>query len=159
MLNIVLDYGARLIRLPVEARTVPDRLRHAARDLCPKDRGENVKANGPHSHLNVRVKRNHVVTTGLLASNANVPDIATDATARHEHTQTLAPDLVELFEEPRVVIDCPHLVGVAIVFFESPVRRRGDDEMQDRKSTRLNSSHGYISYAVFCLKKKIRNYN
>src|SRR2546422_7834219 len=39
---------------------------------------------------------------------------------------------------------------------------RGSDELlprpvlqrQDRKSTRLNSSHGYISYAVFCLKKK-----
>src|SRR2546429_6745920 len=30
-------------------------------------------------------------------------------------------------------------------------RRSGDG---DRKSTRLNSSHGYISYAVFCLKKK-----
>src|SRR5687768_17883936 len=28
---------------------------------------------------------------------------------------------------------------------------------QDRKSTRLNSSHGYISYAVFCLKKKKYN--
>src|SRR3990172_11596067 len=27
----------------------------------------------------------------------------------------------------------------------------------DRKSTRLNSSHGYISYGVFCLKKKIRS--
>src|SRR2546422_4144333 len=27
-------------------------------------------------------------------------------------------------------------------------------EVIDRKSTRLNSSHGYISYAVFCLKKK-----
>src|SRR5205809_2916971 len=27
----------------------------------------------------------------------------------------------------------------------------------DRKSTRLNSSHGYISYAVFCLKKKKRD--
>src|SRR5687768_17672741 len=27
-------------------------------------------------------------------------------------------------------------------------------DQQDRKSTRLNSSHGYISYAVFCLKKK-----
>src|SRR2546422_8044030 len=26
--------------------------------------------------------------------------------------------------------------------------------VRDRKSTRLNSSHGYISYAVFCLKKK-----
>src|SRR5207245_10399294 len=28
------------------------------------------------------------------------------------------------------------------------------DELTDRKSTRLNSSHGSISYAVFCLKKK-----
>src|SRR2546422_8114301 len=28
------------------------------------------------------------------------------------------------------------------------------DGERDRKSTRLNSSHGYISYAVFCLKKK-----
>src|SRR2546422_7844942 len=28
--------------------------------------------------------------------------------------------------------------------------------LEDRKSTRLNSSHGYISYAVFCLKKKNR---
>src|SRR2546429_578061 len=33
-----------------------------------------------------------------------------------------------------------------------PPTRMGD--MEDRKSTRLNSSHGYISYAVFCLKKK-----
>src|SRR3989449_7591456 len=30
---------------------------------------------------------------------------------------------------------------------------------RDRKSTRLNSSHGYISYAVFCLKKKIKHYH
>src|SRR2546422_3458685 len=29
---------------------------------------------------------------------------------------------------------------------------------EDRKSTRLNSSHGYISYAVFCLKKKTGDY-
>src|SRR2546422_6138788 len=37
-------------------------------------------------------------------------------------------------------------------------RRRTEDgvggDCGDRKSTRLNSSHGYISYAVFCLKKK-----
>src|SRR2546422_6303729 len=32
--------------------------------------------------------------------------------------------------------------------------RDGGHDEQDRKSTRLNSSHGYISYAVFCLKKK-----
>src|SRR2546429_4003011 len=28
------------------------------------------------------------------------------------------------------------------------------DKLTDRKSTRLNSSHGYISYALFCFKKK-----
>src|SRR2546422_5043750 len=36
---------------------------------------------------------------------------------------------------------------------DGPPGLRGEDE-EDRKSTRLNSSHGYISYAVFCLKKK-----
>src|SRR2546429_2765051 len=33
-------------------------------------------------------------------------------------------------------------------------RHCGPARPRDRKSTRLNSSHGYISYAVFCLKKK-----
>src|SRR2546422_2103051 len=36
----------------------------------------------------------------------------------------------------------------------SPHSRIGGCAVIDRKSTRLNSSHGYISYAVFCLKKK-----
>src|SRR5688500_19341330 len=35
-----------------------------------------------------------------------------------------------------------------------PSARVGRDDAQDRKSTRLNSSHLVISYAVFCLKKK-----
>src|SRR2546429_986652 len=35
--------------------------------------------------------------------------------------------------------------------------RLSETEDRDRKSTRLNSSHGYISYAVFCLKKKQRH--
>src|SRR5258707_10032125 len=38
---------------------------------------------------------------------------------------------------------------------EIPARHRGEGE--DRKSTRLNSSHANISYAVFCLKKKKKN--
>src|SRR5688572_32195743 len=40
--------------------------------------------------------------------------------------------------------------------------RRGEDGRQDprdRKSTRLNSSHSQISYAVFCLKKKNNHYS
>src|SRR2546429_3824061 len=44
--------------------------------------------------------------------------------------------------------------------FAEPAAETGSTQMlagwfaTDRKSTRLNSSHGYISYAVFCLKKK-----
>src|SRR5206468_6859806 len=37
---------------------------------------------------------------------------------------------------------------------EGPAHRPGDSGQGDRKSTRLNSSHDQISYAVFCLKKK-----
>src|SRR5438105_15439119 len=43
--------------------------------------------------------------------------------------------------------------GDAQVVEEAPVAN-GDVRRQDRKSTRLNSSHEWISYAVFCLKKK-----
>src|SRR2546422_7415807 len=46
---------------------------------------------------------------------------------------------------PHRSIDDPHREGT-----------RGR-HLADRKSTRLNSSHGYISYAVFCLKKKKKN--
>src|SRR2546429_4216030 len=46
--------------------------------------------------------------------------------------------------EVALVINTPHGSGA----------RMDGYEIRDRKSTRLNSSHGYISYAVFCLKKK-----
>src|SRR2546422_8454115 len=39
---------------------------------------------------------------------------------------------------------------------ERPDKSADERGAADRKSTRLNSSHGYISYAVFCLKKKKR---
>src|SRR2546422_7242569 len=41
-------------------------------------------------------------------------------------------------------------VRMRVVF----IGRNKNRTQRDRKSTRLNSSHGYISYAVFCLKKK-----
>src|SRR2546429_1496181 len=48
------------------------------------------------------------------------------------------------------------LPGVAhfLNFIEIQFRDEEFIFVADRKSTRLNSSHGYISYAVFCLKKK-----
>src|SRR2546422_4008440 len=42
------------------------------------------------------------------------------------------------------------VIGVPKEYFPQDL----DPAVRDRKSTRLNSSHGYISYAVFCLKKK-----
>src|SRR2546422_11650394 len=53
---------------------------------------------------------------------------------------TLASSLLAL------LLAVPLALGVAIYLTEFAPK--------DRKSTRLNSSHGYISYAVFCLKKK-----
>src|SRR5687768_18229033 len=60
---------------------------------------------------------------------------------------------------------CPradhHRAGLRRILSVGPlVARKGFGDLvealrRDRKSTRLNSSHGYISYAVFCLKKKI----
>src|SRR3712207_8570278 len=57
--------------------------------------------------------------------------------------------------------------GARLRALEDPPRDPADGELgahrdpalQDRKSTRLNSSHANISYAVFCLKKKKKNEN
>src|SRR3712207_8627148 len=63
----------------------------------------------------------------------------------HVFAQDL-PDLLDRIEVVRVAAD---LVGAA-----GAVDLGLDNARQDRKSTRLNSSHTNISYAVFCLKKK-----
>src|SRR5687768_17713938 len=52
-----------------------------------------------------------------------------------------------LVADPRSALVPPRLLDLLEAMGGSPVVAR--------KSTRLNSSHGYISYAVFCLKKKI----
>src|SRR2546429_2203463 len=51
----------------------------------------------------------------------------------------------------------PHGEPVLVLSYDAWQGKFGSDSgVVDRKSTRLNSSHGYISYAVFCLKKKKR---
>src|SRR3989475_1992329 len=46
-----------------------------------------------------------------------------------------------------------HLNAQSLIYYNLALTRRCNPT-QDRKSTRLNSSHSQISYAVFCLKKK-----
>src|SRR2546422_6385536 len=63
--------------------------------------------------------------------------------------RSLLHDIHALDDDPeRLGIDVEHAPFLAAML----AARKGD-----RKSTRLNSSHGYISYAVFCLKKKKNN--
>src|SRR2546422_3486630 len=60
-------------------------------------------------------------------------------------------------QDPGLEIRKPALVRLRNFLQTLPQLGEGCQEVahdQDRKSTRLNSSHGYISYAVFCLKKK-----
>src|SRR3989449_6887894 len=49
-------------------------------------------------------------------------------------------------------------IEASIIYKELAIRGLARRAL-DRKSTRLNSSHGYISYAVFCLKKKKKKNN
>src|SRR5690348_17915815 len=69
---------------------------------------------------------------------------------------------VERFEHSRARA-VPHQVDVCLDFLVVPHAEDTDDvaslgTARDRKSTRLNSSHPSISYAVFCLKKKKKDY-
>src|SRR2546430_2901301 len=67
----------------------------------------------------------------------------------HGVSRVQTQDLGQRVEEPRIVVDDEE--ARRLLFVD---RRRGHVEHRDRKSTRLNSSHSQISYAVFCLKKK-----
>src|SRR5689334_23865460 len=57
------------------------------------------------------------------------------------------------------VLGDPLLAAVEAGAVGVPGVEDGPDREVDRKSTRLNSSHSSISYAVFCLKKKKKNKN
>src|SRR5690606_42008708 len=74
------------------------------------------------------------------------------------------PPQQRLLRQP-VIEQLDHAVGLAdapdllegrklLVVFENAEHEGRNDGVEDRKSTRLNSSHVKISYAVFCLKKK-----
>src|SRR2546422_2363654 len=103
-----------------------------------------------------------------------VPGVLRDESPRHdpalmahqvlEHRVFFGSELEELptapyLAAPRVERQVRHLEHRRRDRLGAPPERLHPSEQllqgeRDRKSTRLNSSHGYISYAVFCLKKK-----
>src|SRR3989449_5037406 len=72
--------------------------------------------------------------------------------------RSLVADSTEIVERAENALKVTDDVFLARVYAAALELFRGR-AWRDRKSTRLNSSHGYISYAVFCLKKKknVRN--
>src|SRR2546429_3656324 len=99
----------------------------------------------------------------LLGGNARVsvrrPRQGLDELAECDDAHTLkALLLLQLLHGARGVP--PAFLAVERQRHACRLRARGANDLErfahrgDRKSTRLNSSHGYISYAVFCLKKK-----
>src|SRR3712207_6979801 len=66
--------------------------------------------------------------------------------------------LLQLVDDPRDPAGVAQVQQRRRLVEDDPLRRHdehaGDRQQLDRKSTRLNSSHANISYAVFCLKKK-----
>src|SRR2546422_3118623 len=78
---------------------------------------------------------------------------------RRPPRSTLFP-YTTLFRSPNEQTDEAYTAAVVaavesgINVIDSAINYRFQRSERDRKSTRLNSSHGYISYAVFCLKKK-----
>src|SRR3989475_8198188 len=72
--------------------------------------------------------------------------------------QTVAQENIENLNRygvRKVITHCPHCFNT--IKNEFPQFGGTYEVVQDRKSTRLNSSHSQISYAVFCLKKKKNN--
>src|SRR3712207_7683177 len=57
--------------------------------------------------------------------------------------------------KPAARSERPHGHGTSVFGDAAPFTATSTSTTEDRKSTRLNSSHANISYAVFCLKKKL----
>src|SRR3712207_8120649 len=73
------------------------------------------------------------------------------------------PHVPPIYREGRVALEAARLMRDPVIRGEGMPRGEGRPVLLipglDRKSTRLNSSHANISYAVFCLKKKKQSEN
>src|SRR5690554_7732539 len=88
----------------------------------------------------------------VFSGNAN-PDLANKVVERLDIP--LGEAVVGKFSDGEITIDIEENVRGKDVFILQPTcAPTNDNLMEDRMSTRLNSSHVRISYVVFCLKKK-----
>src|SRR5206468_8484571 len=105
-----------------------------------------------------RVARRSRVVVWCVAALSVVPALVSSQGARRDvrasfegiwNSATATP-----LERPRQLKDKPFFTADEAAEWERQVAQSNEERPGDRKSTRLNSSHDQISYAVFCLKKK-----
>src|SRR5699024_10494587 len=102
---------------------------------------------GPPS-IRCRRKRNR--TTNVNPGHGGGPLVCYSLGMDTEALRTAILDSLKEVHDPEIPVN---IVDLGLVY-EVRVEDDGAVEVEDRKSTRLNSSHVSISYAVFCLKKK-----
>src|SRR5690606_27682170 len=90
-------------------------------------------------------------TVGFDINTARIAELEAgrDSTREADAAEIAAATKLKYATDPQALLDC----NVYVVTVPTPVA----NDKRDRKSTRLNSSHLTISYAVFCLKKKTKS--
>src|SRR5439155_8761880 len=86
------------------------------------------------------------------ASQRNVNTVTTNVPGPQFPLYAVGRQMLEAF--PFVPLGGQMRIGIAIFSYNGMINFGVTGDYEDRKSTRLNSSHVAISYAVFCLKKK-----
>src|SRR5688572_4856016 len=89
----------------------------------------------------------------------NLDEVQREGDSARERQRTAPPPIPSTLRSPKVPLQPwnGRRVGDQIVRAHARKRVSPPPVFEDRKSTRLNSSHSQISYAVFCLKKKTKN--
>src|SRR2546430_9118691 len=81
-------------------------------------------------------------------------DWSSDVCSSDLHSEAVGPACLQNSGLLGNICECPVAIVVKQNILPAIQPRRAARDHEDRKSTRLNSSHSQISYAVFCLKKK-----
>src|SRR5699024_12224085 len=107
------------------------------------------------------VQTNHLVLDGLVVVVLSVPlhsvvlDLVIYSLSLHDALPIFSRAVASLNILSEYCLPFVKIGGYFIAMKGSGIDEEVDEAVKDRKSTRLNSSHVSISYAVFCLKQKI----
>jgi hypothetical protein len=95
----------------------------------PDDGIEIVKADPPANDTNVGVEGKYEVSSEVASGYTDITDHAHQPSAGDKDTKDMPPNLLHFIQKCLVILDMPQLIGILVVPFEIPVRRRCNNEM------------------------------